>query len=182
MKAIKTSIIQFLSYTVLLGAIYPAIVTVIGQLLFYENTIGSPIASGAKLVGSEFIGQEFKESKYFSSRPSAISSWPYNPESSSGSNLALSNPAFQQQLKDRAQLWSHGAVPVDLVTASGSGLDPEISIAAAKYQVKRIATERGISEEKILMLITSLAKNRVLGFLGEPRVNVLLLNMELDRL
>lgn len=183
MKTIKTSIFYLLTYTLLLGIVYPTIVAGIGQLFFYENAVGSPVTKDSKVIGSRLIGQEFKEAKYFFSRPSAISSGAYNPESSSGSNVSLTNPAFRQQLQERSSaLGSNDPVPIDLVTASGSGLDPEISVAAARYQVRRIATERGISEQKIQMLISEFSEDRLLGVLGEPRVNVLILNMKLDAL
>ena len=184
MKYIRSSIMAFIGLTILCGLVYPLIVTVISQLLFKEQANGSMIVQNGKIIGSSLIGQQFRQNKYFWSRPSATSNNPYNPLASGGSNLGPVNPELLEAVKDLAiKLQSTNpnvAIPVDLVTASGSGLDPEISLAAAYFQVSRVANSRGISQEQVKSLIQQYAKSPILGFLGENRVNVLELNLALD--
>jgi K+-transporting ATPase ATPase C chain len=135
--------------------------------------------------GSALLGQEFLDSKYFWGRPSATATSPYNVAASSGTNIALSNPAFQEALRERLQKFSSltvSSVPVDLVTASGSGLDPHISVASAHFQARRISESRHVPLKEIHKLISKQIEKPSLGFLGEARVNVLLINMELDKL
>jgi len=175
-------------FTVITGLIYPLIVTGAAQLLFPRQANGSLIAENGKTAGSSLIGQTFSNPKYFWSRPSATSPVTYNAGNSSGSNLGPLNPALMDNVKARitqlkaADTGSKLPVPVDLVTASGSGLDPDISPAAAEYQVGRVAKARNINESEVRELVVKLTKGRQLGILGEPRVNVLELNLALDGL
>ena len=179
---------MLLLLTLITGAAYPALVTVIAQTLFPEQANGSLIknASG-ELVGSELIGQSFNSPKYFWGRPSATAPYPYNAAASSGSNLGPSNPALSQTVAARIQALkdadpdNKAAIPVDLVTASGSGLDPHISLAAAEYQIHRIAKIRHIDADDLRDLIDSHRERRTWMILGEPRVNVLRLNLALDQ-
>jgi K+-transporting ATPase ATPase C chain len=174
--------------TVVTGIVYPLVVTAIAQLVFPHKANGSLIISNGKTVGSSLIGQPFNNPRYFWPRPSATSPVPYNGDNSSGSNLGPLNPALIENVKTRiAKLKSADPenkmnVPVDLVTASGSGLDPDISLAAAEYQIPRIARERNIDKRRIRELIARYTQGRQLGVLGEPRVNVLELNLALDSL
>lgn len=187
-KQIKTAFMLLLIFTLLTGLIYPAIVTGIAQLLFPKQSNGSLITQHNTLVGSEFIGQEFSNPSYFWGRPSATLPFPYNAENSRGSNLGPSNPVFLNVVKNRIQKLRDSdplkqtAIPVDLVTASASGLDPDISPLAALYQVPRIAKARKIPVQKLLSLVAHLTQPRYLSILGEPRVNVLALNLALDNL
>jgi len=187
-KKIKTALIMLMLFTVLTGLIYPAVVTCLAQLFFPWQANGSFIESNGKMVGSLLIGQSFANPKYFYGRPSATTPFPFNAESSSGSNLGPSNPDFLTTVKTRvANLQKensgvHQLIPVDLVAASGSGLDPEISPLAAFYQVPRIAKIRRMTEDSIRKLVSDSIQNRTLGILGEPRVNVLQLNLALDNL
>lgn len=173
--------------SVLTGVAYPTLVTGIAQLAFPGAANGSLIGVDGKQVGSTLIGQSFDDPKYFWSRPSATSPQPYNAMASSGSNLGPRNPALADAVKDRvktlrdADPGNTAPVPVDLVTASGSGLDSEISVAAARYQLHRVATARGLPEDKVRGLVDANTSGRTLGILGEPRVNVLKLNLALDR-
>jgi K+-transporting ATPase ATPase C chain len=167
--------------TVITGVAYPLLVTGISQVLFKDQANGSLIEKDGKVVGSSLIGQPFSEPKYFWGRPSATSPMPYNGSASSGSNQGPTNPALKEAVEGRIK--DHGGktpVPADLVTASGSGLDPHISPAAAEYQVARVAKARGIPEEKLRALVNQHVEGRQLGILGEPRVNVLRLNLALD--
>jgi K+-transporting ATPase ATPase C chain len=172
--------------TVLTGVIYPLVTWGIAQLAFPAAANGSLIERNGKAVASALIGQPFDDPKYFWSRPSATSPQPYNGAASSGSNQGPRNPALADAVKDRikalrdADPGSGAAVPADLVTASGSGLDPEISIAAAEYQLARVARARGMSVDSLRGLLSQYTKGRTLGLLGEPRVNVVLLNLALD--
>jgi K+-transporting ATPase ATPase C chain len=172
--------------TVLTGVAYPLVVTGIAQVAFPRTANGSLIAVNGKNLGSELIGQPFDDPKYFWSRPSATSPQPYNGGSSGASNQGARNPALADAVKDRikalrdADPENKAPVPVDLVTASGSGLDPHISLAAAEYQVGRVAKARGMSAEQVRSLVTGHSESRTLGLLGEPRVNVLALNLALD--
>jgi K+-transporting ATPase ATPase C chain len=172
--------------TVLTGVAYPLIVTGISQVAFPDQANGSLILEKDKIVGSRLIGQPFSEPKYFWSRGSATSPMPYNGASSGGSNLGPTNPALKEAVEGRVKaLRDAGAsasqqVPADLATASGSGLDPHISPAAAEFQVARIAAARKIPEEKLRELVKQHTEGRQWGVLGEPRVNVLPLNLALD--
>ena len=172
--------------TVLTGVAYPLVVTGIAQVAFKEQANGSLIVGEGKLMGSTLIGQPFSDPKYFWSRGSATSPMPYNGGSSSGSNLGPTNPALKEAIEGRVKaLRAAGApasqpVPADLATASGSGLDPHISPAAAEFQIARVAKARNASEEKIRELVQKHTEGRQFGILGEPRVNVLQLNLALD--
>jgi K+-transporting ATPase ATPase C chain len=172
--------------TVVTGAIYPLVVTGIAQVAMPHKANGSLIESGGKPVGSELIGQPFSDPKHFWSRPSATSPYPYNASNSGGSNQGPLNPALSDAVKDRikalreADPGNTAPVPVDLVTASASGLDPHISPAAAEYQVARVAKARNLDPQKVRALVAEATEGRQLGFLGEPRVNVLKLNLALD--
>jgi K+-transporting ATPase ATPase C chain len=172
--------------TVLTGVAYPLLVTGTAQLAFPRQANGSLVESGGKAVGSTLIGQPFSDPKYFWSRPSATSPQPYNAMASSGSNQGPRNPALADAVKDRIKALrdadpnARGPVPADLVTASASGLDPEISVAAADFQVHRVAKARGIAEDKIRALVAANTSGRTFGILGEARVNVLALNLALD--
>lgn len=172
--------------TVLVGIGYPLVVTGIGQLLFPFQAAGSLIERHGTTVGSSLIGQPFSDPKYFWSRPSATTPQPYNATGSSGSNLGPLNPALTDGIRMRidalqvADPTNRAPIPVDLVTASASGLDPDISLAAAYYQAARVARQRGSSLEAVRQLIAAHARGRVLNLFGEPRVNVLELNLALD--
>src|SRR5262245_56653659 len=178
---------MLVALTVLTGVAYPLLVTGIAQLAFPRQANGSLVESGGKTVGSTLIGQPFSDPKYFWSRPSATSPQPYNTMASSGSNQGPRNPALADAVKDRikslrdADPDGKAPVPADLVTASGSGLDPEISIAAADFQVHRVAKARGIGEDQVRALAAANTAGRTFGILGEPRVNVLALNLALDQ-
>jgi len=168
--------------TVITGIAYPLIVTGIAQLAFNDQANGSLIVENQKVVGSRLIGQPFSDPKYFWSRPSATSPMPYNGAASSGSNQGPTNPALAEAVRERVSKFDRKPVPVDLATASGSGLDPHISPAGAEFQVERVAMARGIPEARVRELVQRHTAGRQLGILGEPRVNVLLLNLDLDRL
>ncbi len=174
------SIRALLVFTVITGVAYPLIVTGIAQLAFRDQANGSLIFEKEKVVGSRLIGQAFSDPKYFWSRPSATSPMPYNGASSSGSNLGPTNPALRDAISERISKFEKRPVPTDLATASGSGLDPHISPAAAEYQIGRVAKARNAPEEKIRQLVQKHTEGRQLGILGEPRVNVLELNLALD--
>ncbi len=173
--------------SVLTGVAYPYLVTGIAQVAFPRAANGSLIPGDGKVMGSMLIGQPFDDPKYFWSRPSATSPQPYNGGASSGSNQGPRNPALADAVKDRIKALrdadpdNKAAVPVDLVTASGSGLDPHISVAAADYQMARVAKVRGVAVDKIGALVAANTEGRTFGLLGEPRVNVLALNLALDR-
>jgi potassium-transporting ATPase KdpC subunit len=170
----------------LTGVIYPLVVTGIAKVALPRAANGSLIEADGKTLGSDLIGQPFDDPKYFWSRPSATSPQPYNGMSSSGSNQGPRNPALADAVKDRikalrdADPSNTAAVPVDLVTASGSGLDPHISVAAAEYQLSRVSKARGLAAEQVRGLVAQNTEGRTLGVLGEPRVNVLKLNIALD--
>lgn len=188
-KQIKTASILLLLLTILTGLIYPAIVTGLAQLLFPWRANGSLMEENGKTIGSLLIGQSFTEPKYFWGRPSATMPFSYNAANSSGSNLGPTNPDLLTAIKARAANLHQSdsqnnnlLIPIDLVTASASGLDPDISPAAAFYQVPRIAEARNISAKDIQLLIEKLTINRTAGILGEPRLNVLELNLALDDL
>ena len=175
-----------LIFTVLTGLIYPLVITGIAQLVFPRQANGSLIVANGQTAGSSLIGQPFDDPRYFWSRLSATSPYPYNAAASSGSNLGPTNPALLDEVKARiaalkaADPGNTQPIPVDLVTSSGSGLDPDISVAAALYQLPRVARLRGLSETAVRSLVDQSTQGRVLGFLGEPRVNVLELNLALD--
>jgi potassium-transporting ATPase KdpC subunit len=183
---LRPALVSLVIFTLLTGIIYPLVITGIAQLVFPHQANGSLIMSGAQASGSELIGQPFDDPRYFWGRLSATSPFPYNAAASSGANLGPSNPALIAVVQQRiaalrtADPQNTLPIPVDLVTASASGLDPQISPAAALYQVHRVAVARGLSEEIVRELVVKYTKGRFLGFLGEPRVNVLLLNLALD--
>ncbi|HWM68201.1 MAG TPA: potassium-transporting ATPase subunit KdpC [Steroidobacteraceae bacterium] len=185
---IRPAVTLFLIMTVLLGVVYPFAVTGLSQLLFHDQAAGSLVVVNGKAVGSRIIGQSFSEPKYFWSRPSATASQPYNAIASSGSNLGPLNPALTDAVGTRiatlkaADPTNTLPVPVDLVTASASGLDPDISIAAARYQAARVARIRGLDPAAVRSLIDVHARGKLFGLVGEPRVNVLELNLALDAL
>lgn len=184
---IRAAIVSLALFTLLTGLAYPLAVTAIAQWIFPHQANGSLIERDGKVLGSELIGQSFTDPKYFWGRPSATSPYPYNAAASSGSNLGPANPSLVQAVRERvdalraADPGNNLPIPVDLVTASASGLDPQISVAAALYQAPRVARERGLSEEQVRMLVKQNTEGFQLGFLGEMRVNVLALNLALDR-
>jgi K+-transporting ATPase ATPase C chain len=186
-RLLRQSLSMLLVMTVIIGVLYPLAVTGIAQLAFAHAANGSVIERGGHTFGSELIGQAFADPKYFWSRPSATSPFAYNSASSTGSNQGPTNPALTDAVKQRIDAL-HAAdpnnkdpVPVDLVTASGSGLDPHISPAAAEYQIARVARVRGIGTAEVASLVVRATEGRQFGVLGEPRVNVLQLNLALDR-
>jgi K+-transporting ATPase ATPase C chain len=188
LRTFKDAFLMLLVLTIVTGVVYPLIVTGIAQGLFPAQANGSLIERDGKAVGSALIGQPFSDPKYFWSRPSATSPMPYNAGASSGSNQGPLNPALADAVKGRIEALraadpdNKAPVPVDLVTASSSGLDPHISPAAAEYQVGRVAKVRKLAPEKVRALVVENTEDRQLGFLGEPRVNVLRLNLALDAL
>ena len=193
---LRISILMLLAFSVLTGIAYPLVITGVAQVVWPHQANGSliPGHDGSKPVGSELIGQPFDDPNYFWCRPSATTPQPYNAGSSTGSNLAVTNPAEHDAIHQRIDQL-HAAdvavgyarpadqpVPIDLITASGSGLDPHISVAAAEYQVPRVAKARGLTEDAVRKLVREHTEGRQLGVLGEPRVNVLQLNLALDAL
>ena len=183
----RTAVSLLFLMTLLTGLIYPLAITGIAQTIFPAKANGSLIQSGNKVVGSELIGQEFSDARYFSGRPSATGPVPYNAASSSGSNLGPTNPAQLDAVKGRVERWhqdlpAQSAVPIELVTASASGLDPHISPAAALFQVERVAAARQLNPEQLRKFIDDYTERRTFGLLGESRVNVLKLNFALDQL
>jgi K+-transporting ATPase ATPase C chain len=193
-KPLRPAILSLLLFTLITGVIYPLVVTGIAQVVFPSQANGSLILKDGKAVGSELIGQSFDDPKYFWGRLSATGTFPYNAfnaenlTASSGSNYGPSNPALMEAVKARVEALetadpdNTAPIPVDLVTASGSGLDPHISVAAALYQVPRVPRTRGLSEEAVRALVKQYTDARQFGILGEPRVNVLELNLALDYL
>jgi K+-transporting ATPase ATPase C chain len=188
LASLRPPLVLFLLLTVLTGFIYPLVVTGVAQLLFPARAAGSIVTRDGQAVGSRLIGQSFSDPKYFWSRPSATTPQPYNGTASTGSNLGPLNPALREAIRSRgaalraADPGNSAPVPIDLVTASGSGLDPEISLAAANYQAARVARARGLAAGRVQALIAQHAEGTLLGVLGEPRVNVLELNLALDAL
>ena len=186
MKELRPAVISFLLLTLLTGFAYPALVTGISQVLMSGKANGSLIVKGDKPIGSELIGQNFSDPKYFWGRLSATGPMPYNASASSGSNLGPTNPALLDAVKARVQALRDAdsgnqlPVPVDLVTASASGLDPHISPAAAEYQLTRVARTRNLSVDALRKIVAEHTEGRQFGILGEPRVNVLQLNLALD--
>lgn len=185
-KELRSAISVFIALSVITGIAYPLVVTGIAQVVFPHQANGSLIVQGDKTVGSELLGQSFDDPKYFWGRPSATSAFPNDASSSTGSNYGPTNPAQSDAVKGRleaihkAQPDDSRNVPVELVTASASGLDPHISPAAAAFQLTRVAKARGVSEEEIRRLVAAHTEGRTLGLLGEPRINVLKLNLALD--
>ena len=186
MTLLRQSVLIFLVLTLITGVIYPLVVTGIAQVAFPHQANGSLIEHDGAIVGSELIGQQFDDAKYFSGRPSATGPTPYNAAASTGSNFGPTNPAQLDAVRGRADAFKQAhlgettPIPVDLVTASGSGLDPHISPAAAEFQIGRVARARGLSEPQVRKLVRTHTEGRTFGLFGEPRVNVLLLNLALD--
>lgn len=185
-RHLKTATILYLALTVVTGVLYPLGVTAIAQIAMPARANGSLIARDGRMVGSTLIGQPFSSPGYFWSRPSATGPMPYNAAASSGSNLGPTNPALEEAVRERiaalraADPGNQAPVPVDLVTASGSGLDPHISPAAAAFQVTRVARERGMDPARLRALVAEHTEGRSFWLLGERRVNVLTLNLALD--
>jgi len=179
-------VVTVVLFTLITGLVYPLLVTGLAQLLFSDRANGSFMNSGGKVVGSELIGQSFSDPEYFWGRLSATSPFAYNAGASTGSNYGPLNPALLDVARKRIQDLKNAdpsnsrPIPVDLVTASASGLDPHISVAAALYQLPRVARDRKMSEEQVRSLLNKCAEGRQWGFLGESRVNVLKLNIALD--
>lgn len=186
-KQLQPAAMMLAIFTVLTGVVYPALVTGVSQVLFPHQANGSLISDNSgKTWGSELIGQAFTKPEYFWARPSATGPFPNNAAASSGSNLGPTNPALAEAVKARiealksADPGNTSPIPIDLLTASGSGLDPQISLAAAHYQIQRVAKVRNVPADKIRALVDTYTEARQWGFLGEPRVNVLALNLTLD--
>jgi K+-transporting ATPase ATPase C chain len=182
---IRPALVTLLFFTILTGVLYPLTVTAVAQAVFPSQANGSLITVNGQTLGSELIAQPFDSPRYFWSRPSAAG---YNASASSGSNLGPTNPALVEAVQTRiaalqaADPTNTAPIPVDLVTASASGLDPHISLAAALYQVARVAQARGLDEAQVKALVEKYTENRQFFLLGEPRVNVLMLNLALDGL
>ena len=194
-RELRAAAVLLVVLSIVTGLAYPLLVTGVAQLVFPGRANGSliesggkPVQDGARAVGSELIGQPFADPKHFWSRPSATSPYPYNASASSGSNQGPLNPALADAVTARikalrdADPGNTAPVPADLVTASASGLDPDISPAAAEFQVARVAKARGLDAQKVRALVAQATEGRQFGFLGEPRVNVLRLNLALDAL
>lgn len=187
-EQLRPALLMLTALTVMTGVLYPAAVTGLAQVTMNHSANGSLIVKNGKVAGSELIGQPFSDPKYFWSRASATGPHPYNAAASSGSNLGPTNPALLEAVKGRAEALrtadpkDSAPIPVDLVTASGSGLDPHISPAAAEIQVRRVAEHRKMPEQRVRESVAQFTEPRTLGVLGEPRVNVLKLNLALDEL
>jgi K+-transporting ATPase KdpC subunit len=187
-RQLKIAVLFLLVFTVITGIVYPLVVTGVAQTLFHEQATGSMIQDNGTLVGSKLIGQPFSDPRYFWGRLSSTSEYPYNASSSSGSNYGPSNPALLAAVQARIDALKAVdqdntlPIPVDLVTASGSGLDPNISVAAAEYQVSRVARYRSINTDVVKTLVKKYTLGRQFFIFGEPRVNVLELNLALDKL
>ena len=187
-KQLRTSVIALIAFTALTGIVYPLFVTVIVQLAFPGQANGSLMQKNGTIIGSELIGQPFHSPKYFWSRPSATLPFPYDARASSGSNFGPLSPVLLDEVRKRIKdlkvddPLNSQPIPVDLVTASASGLDPHISVAAALYQLPRVARCRHLDEWRVRSLVDRNTERRQLGFLGESRVNVLKLNLALDNI
>lgn len=185
---LRPCVTVFAAMTLITGVAFPAAVTLVANLVFPQQANGSLIERNGRPVGSRLLGQSFTQPGYFWSRPSATSPLAYNGAASSGSNLGPANPVLLDSIRARANALRTAdpantrSIPVDLVTASGSGLDPHISPAAADYQVERVARARGLEPGRVRRLVAGHIEGRTLGLLGEPRVNVLELNLALDAL
>jgi K+-transporting ATPase ATPase C chain len=187
LKQLRTAALVFFTLTILTGVLYPSLVTVLAQVLFPHQAKGSLIRSGGEVLGSDLIGQPFTKPEYFWGRLSATGPFPYNAAASSGSNYGPMHPALKEAAESRiAALGTNGSetekVPVDLVTSSASGLDPHISLAAAEYQVPRVAAARNMTADAVRKLVGQHTEGRQFGVLGEPRINVLRLNLALDEM
>jgi K+-transporting ATPase ATPase C chain len=187
MKDIKPAILLFIIFTIICGGIYPALVTSIAYAVFPKQAAGSFINDkGGKEIGSALIGQPFADAKYFWPRPSAATDFGYNSMGSGGSNSGPTNPDYLKTVGDRVKALRDsgvtGTVPTDLVQASASGLDPHITPESARLQIARVAKARGVTEDVLMKAVNQATEGRQLGFLGEPRVNVLELNIRLDAL
>lgn len=188
LKQIKGAVLMFVICVIICGVFYPVIITLIAQQFFPWQANGSLLKREDQYVGSALIGQNFTAAKYFWGRPSATLPFPYNAQASMGSNLAPTNPVLVQKIKERAnqiiKMESNGKVeiPVDMVTSSASGLDPDISVRSAIFQVQRIAKARNVSETQLLDLINANVESKILWVFGAERVNVLRLNLALDDL
>jgi len=186
MQSLRISVLMWITLTVIFGVAYPGITTLVAQTVFPSQSQGSLIVKDNHAIGSRLVGQNFSDPKYFWGRLSATGPVPYNAAASSGSNLSISNETFLNNAKARidalqaADPDNKSAIPVDLVTASGSGLDPHISLAAAEYQAARVARQRGMGYDTIKTLIGDNTQGRQWGVFGEPVVNVLTLNLALD--
>jgi K+-transporting ATPase ATPase C chain len=186
MKMLLSATRMLIALTLLTGVLYPVAITAVGHFIFPRQAGGSVIVRNGRAVGSALIGQPFGSPRYFWSRPSATAPTPYNAAASSGSNWGPLHPALADSVRARiaalraADSSLKGSVPVDLVTASASGLDPDVSVAAAEIQAPRIARERGLSPDTVQQLILRHTRGRTFGMLGEPTVNVLELNLDLD--
>ncbi|MBS0448925.1 MAG: potassium-transporting ATPase subunit KdpC [Proteobacteria bacterium] len=185
-KLLRPALVLFAALSVIAGLVYPLVVTGATRAAFADQAAGSLVMRNGKAVGSSLIGQRFSDPAHFWSRPSATSPMADNATASSGSNLGPLNPALIDAVRGRVEALrqadpdNQAPIPVDLVTASASGLDPDISVAAALYQMPRIARLRHLPVERVQALIEAHAQGRILGFIGEPRVNVLALNLALD--
>ena len=183
---LRPAIGSLVLFTIMTGILYPLAVTGLAQAVLPFQANGSILIANGQPIGSTLIGQPFDAPQYFWGRPSATGPVPYNAAASSGSNLGPTNPALMAAVAARIDVYhaadpeNRAAIPVDLVTTSGSGLDPHISVAAARYQVDRVAQARGLTPEQVIALVNEHTEGRFLGLLGEPRVNVLALNLALD--
>ena len=188
MKQLRPALVILVIFTVITGILYPSLITGLAQLIFPHQANGSLITQNGQVVGSELIGQQFDQPQYFWGRLSDTSGVAYNASASGGSNYSVLNPALETQVEARlaalkaADPENTQPVPVDLVTASGSGLDPDISVAAANYQAARVAKARNLNLDQVNALIKQYTRGRILGFLGEQTVNVLELNLALDKI
>jgi K+-transporting ATPase ATPase C chain len=185
---VRPAVLLLAVLSVLTGVVYPLVLTGVAQLIFPRQARGSLVEASGRRAGSALVGQPFSDPRYFWSRPSATSLFPYNATSSGGSNLDLNNPALTAAVKARIEVLraadpgNRSPVPVDLVTGSGSALDPHISPAGAEFQISRVARARGLTDEAVRRIVAEHTEGRTFGLLGEPRVNVFELNLALDTL